>query len=485
MFDVLEGDGGAGSGGDDSDASSVIETAVACLAAGVERADPFRATREAVSVDGDALVVQGERYSLADVDRVVVVGAGKGCDRVASALVDALGGRVDDGLVVVDEPAAGLALGPVSVRVGDHPVPSERGVAATRDVRELVADADEGTLVLVALTGGASALLAAPVESVGLDALRAVTSALLGAGAAIGEVNAVRKHVSTVKGGRLAVAATPARVLTVAVSDVVGDDPAIVGSGPTAPDASTFADALAVLDRYDIDAPAVRSHLEAGAAGGGWGGVAETPGADHDAFEDVPYHVVASARTAVDGAKEAAASRGFEATVLSTTMQGEANECGRFHAAVGREVASAGDPVEPPAVLVSAGETTVTVSGDGDGGPNQEFVLGAALDLADGPRPPDGVDVAVAAVDTDGRDGSTDEAGAVLAGDALADAELRDGARDALARNDATGFFERFERAAAPAAPADADDRRFGGRLRSGATGTNVNDLRVVVVDDR
>ena len=492
MFDVL---GDPVDGPDDgSRESGVVEVAVACLAAAVERADPWRATREAVSVDGDALVVRGDRYALADVDRVLVVGAGKGCDRVASALVDALDGRVDDGLVVVDEPGAGLALGPVSVRVGDHPVPSERGVEAARDVRALVGDADERTLVLVAVTGGASALLAAPVESVGLDALQAVTSALLDAGAAIDEVNAVRKHVSTVKGGRLAVAAAPARVLTVAVSDVVGDDPAVVGSGPTAPDASTFADALAVLDRYDVDAPAVRSHLEAGAAGGGWGGVAETPGPDHDTFsgtglDGARYHVVASARTAVAGATAAAASRGFEPTVLSTTVTGEASECGRFHAAVGREAATAGDPVEAPAVLVSAGETTVTVSGDGEGGPNQEFVLGAALDLADGPRLPDGVDVAVAAVDTDGRDGSTDDAGAVLAADALADAELRDGARAALARNDASGFLERFERerSGGPGASAssDAAAASSGGRLRSGSTGTNVNDLRVVVVDDR
>jgi hydroxypyruvate reductase len=169
--------------------------------------------------------------------------------------------------------------------------------------------------------------------------------------------------------------------------------------------------------------------------------------------------------------------------VLSTTVTGEASECGRFHAAVGREVAAAGDPVEPPAVLVSAGETTVTVAGDGDGGPNQEFVLGAALDLADGPRLPDGVDVAVAAVDTDGRDGSTGDAGAVLAGDALADADRRDGAREALARNDASGFFERFERERA--GDAGRGDGLSGGRLRSGSTGTNVNDLRVVVVDDR
>lgn len=528
MFDVVGARGEAGEG----DAHGALEVAVACLEAGVKRADPARATRDAVAVEDDALVVQGERYPLSGVDRVVVVGAGKGCDRVAAALVEVLDGRVDDGLVVVDDPASGVDLGPVAARVGDHPVPSERGAAAARAVRELVAGADERTLVLAAVTGGASALLAAPVESVGLDALQEVTRALLDGGAAIEEVNAVRKHASTVKGGRLAVAAAPARVVTVAVSDVVGDDPAVIGSGPTVPDASTFADALAVLDRYDVDAPAVRAHLEAGAAGGGWGGVAETPSADHDAFggagvedagvegsggagvEDASgagvedagvagagFHVVASARTAVAGAVDAAASRGFEPTVLSTTMQGEASECGRFHAAVAREVAaagdpvarevaSAGDPVAPPAVLVSAGETTVTVTGDGRGGPNGEFALGAALDLADGPALPRDVDVAVAAVDTDGRDGSTDDAGVVLAGDALAAPVLREAARSALANNDASGFLERFEDEASgdagSSASGDAGDAGGpspGGRLRSGSTGTNVNDLRVVVVD--
>jgi hydroxypyruvate reductase len=465
-------DGGSRSGEDATPRSGAVATAVACLDAGVERADPARATRAAVSLDGDDLVVDGKRHALAGMDRVVVVAAGKGADRVTAALVDALDGRVDEGVVVVDEPTDCVDCGPVVVRVGDHPVPSERGVDAARAVRELVASAGSSTLVLAAITGGASALLAAPAEAVGLEALQVVTRTLLDAGASIDEVNAVRKHASVVKGGRLAVAAAPARVVTVAVSDVVGDDPAVIGSGPTAPDATTFGDALAVLSRYDVDAPAVRAHLEAGAEGS----VPETPSPGDDAFETAEYHVVGSAQTAVAGVVAEAERRGFEPVVLSTTVTGEARECGGFHAAVAREVATTGSPVDASTILVSAGETTVRVTGDGHGGPNQEFALGAAFALADGPAIPAAAgDVAVAAVDTDGRDGGTDAAGAVLEHDALASPDQREAARDALAGNDATGFLESTEYF----------DPSSGGLLRSGATGTNVNDLRVVVVDDR
>jgi len=477
MFERVDADGtpvggAAGSGGGGAGGEDAVAAAVACLAAGVERADPARATREAVELNDEegVLRVGGESLALDGVSRVVVLGGGKGSDRVAAALVDALDGRVDDGAVVVDEPATTADTGPVTVREGDHPVPAERGVDAAGAVRGLAEGADASTLVLAVVTGGASALLPAPVDDVGLEGVRSVTRDLLDAGASIGEVNAVRKHVSTLKGGRLAAAAAPARVATIAVSDVVGDDPGVVGSGPTVPDASTFADAVAVLDRHGVDAPAVRAHLSRGVDGA----VPETPGSDDPAFDGTSYHVVASARTAVEGAVAAARDRGLDPCVLSTTVTGEASEAGRLHAAVVREAATAGDPVEPPAAIVSAGETTVTVTGDGDGGPNQEFALGAAVELADGPaawRDDGAVAAAVAAVDTDGRDGSTDAAGGVLAGDALLDGEGSDAgegvaaAREALDRKGAYGFL--------------------GARsalLSSGATGTNVNDLRVAVV---
>ncbi|MFC4407041.1 glycerate kinase type-2 family protein [Haloarchaeobius iranensis] len=424
------------------------DTALACVTAGIEAALPERVVADGVAVADTVLTVDDTRYDLDSPIRLV--GAGKGAGRVAAALVDALDGRVDGGVVVTDEPAD---AGPVEVLVGDHPVPTHRNVVAARRVQDCVADTPEDALVLVALTGGASALLALPAGDLSVEDLAGVTRELLDAGAAIAELNAVRKHCSAVKGGWVADAAAPARLVTLAVSDVVGDDPAVIGSGPTAPDDTTYADAVATLDRYDVAAPAVRTHLRCGVDGS----VPETPRADAPAFDRADYHVLANGETALSAAATVARERGYEPLVLSTGVEGEAREAGRFHAAVAREVRATGRPVDPPAVLLSGGECTVTVRGDGAGGPNLEFGLAAALDL----RGTD--DVAVAAVDTDGRDGSTAAAGALVDGETVPNPEQ---ARDALAANDSRGYLDGLDAV-----------------LRTGATGTNVNDLRVVVLE--
>jgi len=434
------------------------DTALSCVAAGIEAALPERVVADHVDLaDGTLTVAQasgdeddGANYDLDSFSTVRLVGAGKGSGRLAAALVDVLGGRVDSGVVVTDEPAD---AGPVDVLVGDHPVPTERNVAAARRIRDCVADAPDDALVVVALTGGASALLTLPAGECTVDDIADVTRELLDSGAAIAELNAVRKHCSAVKGGRLASAAAPARLVTLAVSDVVGDDPSVVGSGPTAPDDTTYADAVAVLDRYDVTAPAVYEHLQRGVEGA----AAETPRPDDPAFDRADYHVVANAETALSAAAAEATDRGYASLVLSRSIEGEAREAGRFHAAVAREVRSTGRPVEPPAVLLSGGECTVSVRGGGTGGPNLEFGLAAALDL----RGSD--DVAVAAIDTDGRDGSTDAAGALVDG---ATVREEGAARDALAANDSLGYLD-----------------GCGAVLRTGVTGTNVNDMRVVVVE--
>ncbi|WP_121822186.1 glycerate kinase type-2 family protein [Halostella salina] len=429
------------------------DAALACVEAGIEAGHPRTVVRNAVSVDGDALRVDDRTYDLGDYDEVLVLGGGNAAGHVAAALEAVLGDRIDGGVVVTDDPAATER---VTVREGDHPVPSERGVAGARDVLAAADDAGERTLVLAAITGGGSALLPAPAGEVTLSDLQSVTDALLASGADIGEINAVRKHLSALKGGRLARRAAPATVVSLLFSDVVGDDPSVVASGPTAPDASTFDGALGVLDRYGIDAPAsVREHLERGAAGG----VPETPGPDDPAFDRVTTHVVADARTALHAARDAARERGYEPLVLSARVRGEAREAAKTHVAVAEEARSTGDPVSPPAVILSGGETTVTVRGDGEGGPNQEFALSAALELVGGSA--DGV--AVAAVDTDGIDGATDAAGAVVDGGTVEDP---DDARAALADNDACTYL---------------DDRDA--LLQTGATGTNLNDLRALVVE--
>ncbi|MFB6146740.1 MAG: glycerate kinase [Halobacteriaceae archaeon] len=428
--------------------------ALDCVEAGIQAADPERATRERVRVADGRLCVADAEYDLADYDRVVVLGGGKATAGVTRALENALGDRLDESVVAVPGDAD-PGLDRVEAVVAGHPTPTDRSIEAGERVLTAARDAGERTLVLAVVTGGGSALLAAPAGDLALDDLRGVTDALLAAGADIDEMNAVRKHVSALKGGRLARAAAPATVVGLLVSDVVGDDPAVIASGPTAPDASTHRGALDVLDRYDVDAPAVRAHLEAGTRGE----YPETPTADEPPFADglATNYLLAGGRTALDAARERAREAGYEPLVLSSRVRGEATEAALTGVAVAEEALTTGDPVEPPAVVLSGGETTVTVRGEGTGGPNGEYALRTALEVS-------GTDtaVALACVDTDGRDGSADAAGALVDPGTVDD---RGVARDALARNDSHGYLGERE-----------------ALIQTGPTGTNVNDLRVFVV---
>jgi hydroxypyruvate reductase len=428
--------------------SSTHRTALHCVEAGIRAAAPDNVVRERLALDGDHLLVDGNAYDLDEYDEVVVVGGGKAAAGVAAAVEDLLGDHLTGGVVVTNDPEP---TNRITVVEASHPVPDAAGVDGAERVRETVAAADAGTLVLATVTGGASALLPAPADSVSLADLRAVTDALLDSGATIDEINAVRKHCSALKGGLLARAAAPATVVGLLFSDVVGDDLAVIGSGPTAPDPTTFADAAAVLDEYGIDAPAaVRERLEGGAAGE----LAETPTADDACFDRVTNHVLANGWTALDAAREAAADAGFRTLVLSSQVEGEAREAARTQAAVATEIAATGNPIEPPAVVLSGGETTVTVTGDGRGGPNAEFALSAARSLP--------ATAVLASVDTDGEDGASGAAGALVDGDTVDD---RRAATAALRNNDAAGYL-------------DARDAL----IETGRTGTNVNDLRALVV---
>jgi len=423
--------------------------ALDCLAAGIAAAHPRRVVRDAVAVDGDVLRIDGTSYDLGAFEELIVLGGGKAAAQVAVELERALGDRLDGGVVVTDAPEP---TDRVTVRPGDHPVPSTTGVESTRELVARAETAGEGTLVLGVITGGGSALLPAPAAGIGIDALRETTDALLASGATIHEINAVRKHLSAVKGGRLAALAAPATVAVLVLSDVVGDDLDVIASGPFVPDPSTYDDALAVVDRYDLAAPdAARRRLERGLAGE----LPETPSADDPAFERVDHHVLADGFTALAAARDRIREAGYEPLVLSSRIRGESTEAAKTAAAIAEEVPATGNPLEPPAAVLSGGETTVTVTGDGTGGPNQEFALAAAVEA-------DAEGVTVAAVDTDGIDGPTDAAGAIVDASAATDAELR----DALDEHDVYPVLE--ER---------------GWLIRTGKTGTNVNDLRVVVID--
>jgi hydroxypyruvate reductase len=299
---------------------------------------------------------------------------------------------------------------------------------------------DENALVIAAIAGGGSALLCAPRSGLAVADLQAVTDGLLESGASIDELNTVRRACSEIKGGGLATAAAPATVVGILVSDVVGDDPAVIASGPTVPTETDPEGALDVLDRHGLEVPAVRSFLETA-----------TPRGPRAIGEN---HVVASSRDAIEAARAVATERGHETCVLSARIEGEATEAGRFHAAVATEAREHGDPIDPPAVVLSGGETTVHVTGEGTGGPNAEFALAAAMELPSS--------VVLGAVDTDGRDGGTDAAGALVDATTVTDSAAT---RAALDDNDSHSFL-------------DARDAT----IRTGATGTNVNDLRVIVV---
>lgn len=350
----------------------------------------------------------------------------------------------------------GQPLARIALRQAGHPLPDAAGVEAARDALYLVASADATDHVLALISGGGSSLLSLPAEGLTLADLRTVTDGLLRAGAPIDDINCVRKHLSATLGGRLAERCR-APVTALLVSDVVGDDPSTIASGPFAPDRSTYADALDVLARWRVAAPAaVLGHLRAGAGGA----LAETPKPGSACFAQVRHHIVARGRDALDAAAEYLGAHGMRAVSLGDSITGEAREVARVFAALAGEIRRHGQPWRAPVALLSGGETTVTVRGGGRGGRNGEFLLALALALR-------GVDgVYALAADSDGIDGGGDNAGALLAPDSLARA-ARAGldARALLDDNDAYRFFA-----------------SLGDLIITGPTRTNVNDVRIVLV---
>lgn len=381
--------------------------------------------------------------------RTVVVGAGKAVAAMAAAVEAHWPGPVEG--LVVTRYGHGCPTRHIEVVEAAHPNPDAAGERAARRILDLAGGLTARDLLIVLISGGGSALLALPAPGVTLADKQAVTRALLRCGAPIAEVNTVRKHLSAIKGGRLAAAAAPARVVTLAISDVPGDDPAVIASGPTVPDPSTAAEARAVLARYDLEIPdTVRRHLESGAA--------ETP--KPGALPAAAFHLIATPQDALEAAAEAARRQGVTPLILGNALEGEARDVGLVHAGMARQAAAYGQPVVPPGVLLSGGETTVTVRGGGRGGRNCEFLLALAVAL-DGHGK-----VWALAGDTDGIDGVEDNAGAVAGPHTLARARAV-GLDPAalLADNDSYGLFA-----------------ALGDLVVTGPTRTNVNDFRAVLI---
>ncbi|MBS1825308.1 MAG: glycerate kinase [Acidobacteria bacterium] len=433
---------------------SLRNDALAIMKAAFRAADPVEAVLRHLRLSGDTLIAGRTRYKLSKYERIFVLGGGKAGATMALALEKLLGKRITGGLVNVKYGHT-APLKRVEINECGHPVPDEAGVKGSQRIAQVAAGAGEKDLVLCVVSGGASALMPAPAEGITLAEKQATTKLLLACGANIHEMNAVRKHLSTLKGGQLARLAFPATVITLMLSDVIGDNLDVIGSGPAAPDQSTFRDAIAILNKYGLlrQAPAsVRNRLEEGAAGK----VPETP----KSLERTQNLIVGSNRLAVDAAKGKAKALGYRTMVLSTTIEGETRDVARMHAAIAREIRTSGEPLRAPACIISGGETTVTLRGDGKGGRNQEFALAAALDV-DGMK-----NVLLLSAGTDGTDGPTDAAGAWCDGTTLARARTQGlNAAEFLAKNNSYEFFD-----------------RLGDLIRTGPTNTNVMDVRFVMV---
>src|SRR5213593_374819 len=382
--------------------SDLRQSAQKIWEAALEAANPATCIRNSIHLLQDVLSVGGDQPSAAG--RLIVIGAGKAAARMAQVIEELLGRRVTAGLVVTKY-GHGLPLQRIQLVEAGHPIPDVAGVRGVQQTRELLKDLGENDTVLCLISGGGSALWPAPAEKITLEEKQEVTSLLLRAGADIREINAVRKHLSALKGGQLARWAAPARVISFIMSDVIGDPLDFIASGPTAPDTTSFSDALGVVQKYGLRLPmAVIDRFQQGARGG----IADTPKPGDPVFKNVDNHIIANNQLLIEAAAGKAREMNFNTLVLGTEVEGEAKDIGRFFAAIGREIARSGNPIKAPACILAAGETTVTVRGHGLGGRNQEMALAWAISMAARPTHSPSCFASVA---TDGTDGPTNAAG--------------------------------------------------------------------------
>jgi len=430
----------------------------AIFQAALQAVDPGEAIRTHVWREGDRLHVADRTYDLSQYNAVHVIGVGKAGAAMAVAVEALLGDRLHGGHVIVKYGHGG-PVKRVTIHEAGHPIPDEAGVRATRALIDFVTGRGPGELLICLISGGGSALSPAPVQGITLAEKQEVTRQLLACGATIHEINALRKHISQIKGGQLARLVSPATLITLVLSDVVGDALDVIASGPTVPDTSTFADCLEILRKYQLldDIPmAIRRYLEAGVSGA----VPETPKPGDAVFARTQTVIIGRNLQALEAASRQAAALGYHPLILSSAIEGETREVAKVHAGIAKEVLASGHPVAAPACILSGGETTVTLRGQGKGGRSQEFALAIALDIRNIPG------IAALSGGTDGTDGPTDAAGAVADWTTCAHAELCGlHPRTALENNDAYPFFE-----------------RLGDLLITGPTQTNVMDVRIMLI---
>jgi len=422
--------------------------------------DPEQLLKKKVSIRDSTLVVEEREYDLNNYENIYVVGGGKACAPMAKAMEDILGDKIDDGLIVVKY-NHGLPLKKIETVEASHPIPDKNSVRGTSNILRLLSKTGENDLIICLISGGGSALLVQPHKEITLPGIQIATAKLLACGAAIDEINTVRKHLSSVKGGQIAKAVYPSTLITLILSDVVGDSMDIIASGPTVPDESTFEDAYKIIQKYSLEDKILNS-VYSFLRNGKMGKVEETPKNGDKIFDNTQNVIVGSNKIALDAAEEKAKDLGYNTIVLSSLVEGESREAAKFLAAIAKEVSRTGTPVPKPACIIAGGETTVTIKGKGKGGRNQEFALSAAIEI-------EGCEgVVILSAGTDGTDGPTDATGAIVDYNTCKDAreKFHQKPEEFLNNNDSYNFF-----------------KKTGEHIVTGPTMTNVMDIMISLVD--
>jgi len=428
--------------------------------------DPGTAVRKYVKRDEDTLTVADQNYSISSYNRIRIIGGGKAAYSMAAACTELLGADLTDGIIIVKDghfyayrENKNDTRSRLMVIEAGHPLPDDRGVRGTRSIMEMVTDSQREDLVICLLSGGGSALLTAPVDGINLEDLQVMTDRLLASGASINEINTLRKHLDKIKGGRLASMVYPARLVCLILSDVVGDALDVIASGPAYPDSSSYAESYSILEKYNL-LDQVPESIPGILLQGINGYLPETPKPGDPVFDDVQTVLIGSNQVAAQAALDQASLEGLNAILLTTSLQGEARAVGPFLSDIVHQISSYNQPVSTPACVILGGETTVRVIGSGTGGRNQELALSMVESISGLP------DTLIITFATDGGDGPTDAAGAVITGESYSRA-TQDGMDPSsyLDRNDSYRFFDRL------------DDL-----IRTGPTMTNVNDLIFIFV---
>ncbi len=438
--------------------NSLLGEAKEIFEAGLKAVAPADCVKRVVSLKNSILRISNSNYDLNEIEKLIVIGAGKATPAMAVAIEQILGQHIDEGLITTKY-GHKLPLNYIETVECGHPIPDNEGVKATLRLLNIVSNLNSNTLVICLFSGGGSALLPAPVHGINLEEKQETTKLLLEAGCTIDEINTVRKHTSRIKGGLLAKAAHPAKVISLILSDVVGDRLDTISSGPTCPDNTTYKDCLNIIRKYDLEAQLPKSVVDT-ITERAKNRRCETPNHQSNWFSKVQNIIIGNNKMALEAAESKARDLGYTTLLLTSCLQGEAKEVGIVLSSIAKEVKLNEQPISRPACLLSGGETTVKIKGKGVGGRNQELALSAAIQIENLP------DVVLLSCGTDGNDGPTDATGAIIDGNTVAEGiALGNSATQFLANNNSYAFFSNINRL-----------------IKTGPTGTNVMDIQIILI---